>query len=242
MSCCAILSRGRSRALTARRRPRFRGLQALSCPECHCEETNGSGICLWCGNQATELDEDAEYSAVSGYLPTRHPFTGEVLTESSPRRDRPLPPDGDRIRSAWSTRYDRVPSLLSARAISGFIDLGILAMSTGAFLLAACILSGARAFHSTSILSYSFLFLLVYFLYSACFLGIANRTIGMMITHLRLTASDHETRPASRQIFLRCCLYFLSVALAGSGLIWAFFDPERRCLHDRLTDTRINRM
>jgi uncharacterized RDD family membrane protein YckC len=131
--------------------------------------------------------------------------------------------------------------ILLSRTLSGLIDLIIMSLSAIILIIAADFFSGIITLDSLSIISYSVLFLLVYFLYSLFFIGISNQTVGMMITDLRVISGVDEKRPHMRQILVRCCIYLVSFLCLGIGLLWALFDSENRCFHDILTDTRVVR-
>lgn len=131
--------------------------------------------------------------------------------------------------------------ILLSRTLSGFLDLLIVTFVAGGFLLSADFFSGIEAIDNVSKLLYGALFLATYLLYAAFFLGTANQTIGMMIKDLKIV-DDRGGRPTMDQI-LRLSLVFLpSVLMAGLGLIWSLFDREHRCLHDRLSHTRVIRL
>lgn len=68
-----------------------------------------------------------------------------------------------------------------------------------------------------------------------------GQTLAMKTWRLRVV--DLEGRPVKiRQALLRYIAAVAGVALAGVGFIWAFFDPERQFLHDRIARTRIVRL
>jgi uncharacterized RDD family membrane protein YckC len=131
--------------------------------------------------------------------------------------------------------------MLLSRTLSGLVDLIIMFLSAGFLVLAAEIFSGVRILGFTSIINYSLLLLLVYFLYSLFFLGITNQTIGMMMTNLRLAMDKGDERPGIARVLARSAGYLLSVFCLGAGLLWALFDREQRCFHDKLTNTRVVR-
>lgn len=211
----------------------------MGCPECQCEEIGVSGDCLWCGYQAVTLEEETERPAAARALRSVPMLKAVPASEPSARFGGASFPGEDIFRAALSARYDKDPALLSARSLSGCIDMGIVTLGTCLFVLAAFGLSAGQSFVRGSMGHYSFLFLLVYFLYSLYFQGTSNQTIGMMIMGLRVAAAGNEARPTSLQVFGRSCLYLVSLCCAGAGLIWACFDREHRCLHDRLTHTHI---
>ncbi len=69
------------------------------------------------------------------------------------------------------------------------------------------------------------------------FLFTLRRTPGMMWTELRLVG-ESSTTPGFGAILTRAVLW-IPVALTLVGLAWALVDSEGRCLHDRLSQTRV---
>ena len=151
--------------------------------------------------------------------------TAELLRQSQAHSDR---------NEGWMT--------LLSRALSGILDIIILVLCTGALIIAADLVSGIRRPDLVSLFNYSMLLLLLYFIYAVFFLVILNQTIGMMIANLQLIAGTGESRPQTLLILARCCCYLVSLLCLGIGLLWALFDREHQCLHDRLTNTRIVRV
>lgn len=131
--------------------------------------------------------------------------------------------------------------ILLSRTLSGLIDLIIVVLCTAAFIIAADSFAGIVVLDAISIIEYTVLFLMIFFLYSIFFLAASGQTVGMMITDLRVIGIA-DGRPSVSQLFARCFGYLLSVVVLGAGLFWSFFDRESRCLHDRLSDTSIIRM
>ncbi len=138
-------------------------------------------------------------------------------------------------------RSDEGRMILVHRFLSGLLDLMIMVASTAGLIVAADLFSGVRMLDLRDVIHYSVLFLLVYFLYSLLFLGFSNQTIGMMMMSLHVLGRDGK-RPRFGQMLARNCLYLFSLLCIGIGLIWAFFDTDHQCLHDRLTHTRLTRI
>lgn len=130
--------------------------------------------------------------------------------------------------------------ILVYRFLSGLLDLMIMVISAGALIIAADLLSGIRAPVRLGIMHCAMLFLLVYLVYSLVFLGISNQTIGMMMMNLRVIGEDGQ-RARPGQMFARIGAYLLSLLCVGTGLIWALFDKDCLCFHDRATGTRLSR-
>jgi len=157
----------------------------------------------------------------------------------------PLPPDGafrgmiHPAAGAHSGFEDKL--ILLSRTLSGLIDLIIIALFTGTFILSADAISGIIVLDAVSLIDFSALLLTTYFVYSIFFLVSASQTIGMMITDLKVVTEGRQ-RPGIRQIFIRCFGYLASACLAGIGLLWGCFDRDSRCLHDRWSNTRVVRI
>lgn len=128
--------------------------------------------------------------------------------------------------------------ILLYRSLSGLLDLLIIALIGFVLVLSAAAFSGIRIMRSPNYVFYALLFLLVYFTYSLFFLGISNQTIGMMLSNLKLVGTG-EKRPHVGNIVLRSGAFLVSFSCACAGLIWAIFDRDHQCLHDRITKTRV---
>ncbi len=131
--------------------------------------------------------------------------------------------------------------ILLSRTLSGLIDLVIVVLFAGAFIITADALSGIIVLDPVSLIGFSALLLLIYFVYSLFFLVSANQTIGMMITDLKVVAPGRG-RPDLRQIVIHCLGYLASACVAGIGLVWGCFDRDSRCLHDKWSNTRVVRV
>jgi uncharacterized RDD family membrane protein YckC len=131
--------------------------------------------------------------------------------------------------------------ILLSRTLSGLIDLIIIVLFTGTFIISADALSGIIVLDAVSLVNFSALLFMTHFVYSIFFLGSANQTIGMMITDLKVVTEGRQ-RPGMRQLFIRCLGYLVSAGLVGIGLVWGFFDRDSLCLHDRWSNTRVVRI
>lgn len=82
--------------------------------------------------------------------------------------------------------------------------------------------------------------LLVIMLYFILFWKRGGQTLAMKTWRIRLTALDGNP-PSTAQCLCRFVLAALGLLFLGSGFLWAFVDPERQFLHDRLCKTRLAR-
>jgi uncharacterized RDD family membrane protein YckC len=129
--------------------------------------------------------------------------------------------------------------ILLYRTLSGFMDLLLIFLSTSALIFAANYFAGKGIWGMPTLINDLILFLFIYVLYSLFFIGLSNQTIGMMITNLHVTSAKDEEPLPLRRVLALCFSHLFSLLFAGIGLIWALFDPEHLCLHDRLTNTRV---
>jgi uncharacterized RDD family membrane protein YckC len=131
--------------------------------------------------------------------------------------------------------------ILLSRTLSGLVDLIIVVLCTGLFIIAADFFSGIIVLDKVSLIDFSILFLLNYFLYSFFFLFASNQTIGMMITDLRVVGPD-EKRPSIGQLLCRCAGHLISLFGLGIGLLLGLFDRKSLCFHDRTSGTHVIRV
>lgn len=80
--------------------------------------------------------------------------------------------------------------------------------------------------------------LLVVSAYFLWFWTHGGRTLAMKTWRLRLVAADGG-RISVAQAAIRLVIAALGIACFGIGILWAFWDPERQFLHDRLAGTRL---
>lgn len=66
-----------------------------------------------------------------------------------------------------------------------------------------------------------------------------GQTLAMQTWRLKVVAADDGRNPSWRRACLRYALSWPSVLCLGAGIAWAFFDPDRLFLHDRLAKTRV---
>jgi uncharacterized RDD family membrane protein YckC len=131
--------------------------------------------------------------------------------------------------------------ILLSRTLSGLVDLLIVVLCAGAFILAADFTSGIEVLDDISLFHYAQLLLAIFLLYSIFMLGTANQTMGMMITDLKVVRARGE-RPSIGRVVARTVAFLLSFLALGTGLIWAVFDRKSLCLHDRISGTEVIRM
>ena len=131
--------------------------------------------------------------------------------------------------------------ILLSRTLSGLVDLLIVVLCAGAFVLAADFISGIEVLDDISLFHYGQLLLAIFLLYSIFMLSTANQTMGMMITDLKVVHTGGE-RPSVGRVVARTVAFLVSLLGLGIGLIWAVFDRKSLCFHDRISGTEVVRM
>ena len=147
----------------------------------------------------------------------------------------PEPPDVVFSNTLEEPLSDRM--ILLSRTLAGLIDLLTIIVMGSAFILLTDATVGIQVF---SMFNFGILLISIFFVYSIFFLWTTNQTIGMMLTDLRVLG-ETEFRPGFWSIVVRCTFFLAGLLALGVGLFWALIDPSARCLHDRVSGTRIER-
>ncbi len=128
--------------------------------------------------------------------------------------------------------------IIVSRLLSGTIDMLIAVIIAAGFMeIAAWKLS--LNFFEVGVLKWiGIIAVLFYILNCLYFLTLAQRTPGMLLTELKLSPGKGRTSLTFMGILIRTLAFFPS-ALCVTGLVWAFFDYQARCLHDIVSGTRI---
>lgn len=127
--------------------------------------------------------------------------------------------------------------VIFSRLLAGIIDLSLPVLLAAVFTFTASMILHFDFFSMNSLwfgVSFSVSF---YLLNSFFFLSVSGQTPGMYLTDLRLIGEDSEELHVV-SLFVRITL-FLPVVATVLGLLPAIFDPWCRCLHDRLSRTRV---
>lgn len=74
--------------------------------------------------------------------------------------------------------------------------------------------------------------------YFCAFTALGGQTIGKMAFRLRVVGDNHAPLDAALAV-RRAAVGSLSAAVLGLGFLPAFFDPQRRALHDRAAHSRV---
>ena len=77
-------------------------------------------------------------------------------------------------------------------------------------------------------------------LYHVLFLTLASATPGMMYARISLCTFDDEC-PSRAQLRGRLGAMLLSLLPVGLGVVWAVFDEDHLCWHDRLSRTYLRK-
>lgn len=124
-----------------------------------------------------------------------------------------------------------------SRFLAGLVDLLLPSFLGLAFSFAASQVLGFEYFSNSTIEIAAVLSLMFYLSSSIFFLALSGQTPGMHLTGLRLLHQDSEELPLGA-IVLRVVVLLPTVATV-IGLLWGPFDQWGRCLHDRVSQTRV---
>lgn len=85
---------------------------------------------------------------------------------------------------------------------------------------------------------FQFYLLGVMLFYFTLFWKRGGQTLAMKTWRIRLVRADGGPL-STAQCVMRFVLAALGLLFAGAGFLWAFVDPQRQFLHDRLCKTRL---
>ncbi|MGD9592775.1 MAG: RDD family protein [Candidatus Berkiella sp.] len=93
-----------------------------------------------------------------------------------------------------------------------------------------------------SLQPYRLLFLSYLFISTGLFLGwfykTSGQTLGMLAWKIRVVSSSGKPITWSQAI-KRYALSYLSLGLAGIGILWCLFDKDKQSLHDKMLNIRV---
>jgi len=128
--------------------------------------------------------------------------------------------------------------IIVSRLLGGTLDL-VLAVIVAAGFMEVAAWKLSLDFFDIGILKWiGGLAVVFYFLNCLYFLTLIRRTPGMLLTELRLISSRKGQEVSFFVVLIRTLAFFPS-ALSVTGLVWAFFDFQARCLHDIVSGTRV---
>jgi uncharacterized RDD family membrane protein YckC len=78
---------------------------------------------------------------------------------------------------------------------------------------------------------------IVSFVYMTICLGFYGKTVGMRLFSLELVDAVENEYPTLQQAAVNSAIFILSLGFLGAGFLTAFFNEERRALHDLLSGT-----
>lgn len=134
-------------------------------------------------------------------------------------------------------RNDPALASLPRRAAAIFYDLLLFAGLVMVLTLVLVLLRGGQAIPPAS-WWYDALLLATNFVFFGISWTRGGRTLGARAWRLRVTAMDGND-VNWRQAALRYLSAWLLLLPPGLGFIWAWWDPDGLCWHDRLSGTRV---
>ncbi len=124
----------------------------------------------------------------------------------------------------------------SRRTMAGVVDFSLILTCFASLTYAAARFFPGAATANPSLKLGVLAFFTIATLYQAFFLLLFRVTPGARFAELSMSSFE-TTQPTERQMGLRLLLLPVSILPAGLGLLWALFDPNSLCLHDRLSRT-----
>jgi uncharacterized RDD family membrane protein YckC len=130
--------------------------------------------------------------------------------------------------------YSGAPLLKRRRA--ALVDGGLLLFSYGGMLALFTVLGGRIGFNKLDLSVSVATLALFYAQYFALFTIFGGSTPGMMLCGMRVVSFDGN-EPTSRQMIWRSFGYIISAGSCFLGFVWALWDDDQLCWHDRISQT-----
>ena len=128
----------------------------------------------------------------------------------------------------------------SMRFGAGLFDM-IIGIFVALLMLSPFAFTGASWSTASGIFTIAGTCAIVSFLYMTISVGFFGKTMGMRLFSLEIVDAMENEYPTLRQAMISSSIYLISLAFAGAGFITAFFNEERRTLHDLLSGTIVVR-
>jgi uncharacterized RDD family membrane protein YckC len=156
--------------------------------------------------------------------------------ETAPRPSHAHWPDASqpRVGLPESPLYPVAP--IEQRRRAAIVDAALLIFSYGGMLALFSVLGGHIGLDKVDLTVMVATFALFYAQYFALFTVFGGSTPGMMLRGLRVVSFDGGV-PTSRQMIRRSFGYLISAGICFLGFVWAFWDDDRLCWHDRISQT-----
>jgi uncharacterized RDD family membrane protein YckC len=125
---------------------------------------------------------------------------------------------------------------LPERRRAAILDAALLLFSYGAMLALFTALGGRLGFNKIDAAVTGATLALFYAQYFALFTFFGGSTPGMILRGIRVVAFDGRI-PTSRQMAWRSFGYLISAGTIFLGFLWALWDDDHLCWHDRISQT-----
>jgi uncharacterized RDD family membrane protein YckC len=125
---------------------------------------------------------------------------------------------------------------LTDRRRAALLDVALLLFSYGGMLALFAALGGRIGFNKLDAVVTTATLALFYAQYFALFTIFGGSTPGMMVRGLRAVSFDGSI-PTSRQMAWRSLGYLISAGTCFLGFVWALWDEDHLCWHDRISLT-----
>jgi len=130
---------------------------------------------------------------------------------------------------------------LAERARAALLDAGLLLFSYGGMLALFIVLGGHLGLNKIDMSVTGATLVLFYAQYFALFSIFGGSTPGMISRRIRVVSFDGSV-PNPRQMAWRSFGYLVSAGTCFLGFLWALWDEDSLCWHDRISQTYLTPM
>ena len=190
-----------------------------------------------------EVEPALQFDDVSRNIAEARPAlaAGEAEKErSAPLRSETIATRRERQAETLSSAATVTASSPASRVAAAAIDFALLAAVDVAVVYFTLRVAGLGMgdWHVLPVAPLAVFLIVLKLGYFSAFTAVGGQTIGKMALHIRVV-TDALVQPDAGVALRRTLIGAASGACLGFGFVPAFFDPEGRAFHDRITRTRV---
>lgn len=156
-------------------------------------------------------------------------------TWSSIRLDaRPTPGGPSEADLSESLPVPLQPASIDRRLMALAVDFCLVTSAFLAFLFVFALSTPHLPAGKAALVTGAVVYLALWVLYQVLFFSLSDATAGMRYAHIALCTFEDEN-PCRRAMQRRLAVWWISILPLGLGLVWALFDEDSLCWHDKIT-------
>jgi uncharacterized RDD family membrane protein YckC len=171
--------------------------------------------------------------AVEGYAASSSEITAQSLPDAI-YLDTQAPTQGDEPYPAPTLEEPLPVAAISSRAMAFAVDFSLVTGALFAFLLVFALTSPQLPAGKLAGMICAVVYGALWLLYQGMFFSLGYATAGMRYARIAFCTMD-DSNPTRSMLLRRIPAWWISALPLGLGFLWAAFDEEGLCWHDRIS-------